>query len=281
MKLIIISGLSGSGKSVALNALEDMEYYCIDNLPAVLLPQFAVQLHNDTDAVIDLCAISIDSRNRKFLQSLPSVLDELDENGIEYRIVFFRADNRSLITRFSETRRKHPLTNPDVTLLEGIELERELLEPLSNRATRVFDTSTTTPHELRSMIRDYAGGEIDNQPSLLFQSFGYKHGTPLDADFVFDVRCLPNPYWKPELRPLSGLDTAVKKYLDSEETVTRMVQHLESFLETWLPYFQAENRSYISIAIGCTGRTASFRLRNRLPEPFFFGQEADGVYPTS
>jgi len=253
MKLIIISGLSGSGKSIALNALEDMEYYCIDNLPAVLLPQFAANLNDDLKHVIDHFAISIDSRNRTFLQSLPSVLDKLDDLGFEYRIVFLKADDRSLVRRFSETRRKHPLTNEQVTLLEGIELERQLLIPLSDRATKVLDTSDTTPHELRSLIRDYAGGEVDNQLSLLFQSFGYKHGTPLDADFVFDVRCLPNPYWQEDLRHLTGLDTLVRDYLNGQDSVQRMIDHLQEFLETWLPNFQAENRSYISIAIGCTG----------------------------
>ena len=253
MKLIIISGLSGSGKSIALTALEDMEYYCIDNLPAILLPQFAFSLTDNPDYSINRVAVSIDSRNRQFLQSLPSVLKQLDDLGIEFRIIFLGAENHSLIKRFSETRRKHPLTNERVALLEGIEMERNLLAPLFDNASKKFDTSHTTPHELRTLIRDFAGGEVESRLSLLFQSFGYKHGNPLDADFVFDVRCLPNPYWQEELRAHTGLDKPVQTFLEKQESVQHMIENITTFLDTWLPHFKAENRSYISVAIGCTG----------------------------
>ncbi|MDH3694136.1 MAG: RNase adapter RapZ [Gammaproteobacteria bacterium] len=253
MNIFIVSGLSGSGKSIALQALEDLGYYCIDNLPAVLLAEFAGQLLNSEGAKIDRAAVSIDSRNQLFLESLPEHLHKLHALGIDYRIIFLEADDRALVKRFSETRRKHPLSNDDTSLLESIRQERELLAPLSDHASRRINTAATTPHELRRMVRDIAGGEQPSGAVLMFESFGYKHGTPLDADFVFDVRCLPNPHWQPELRPMTGLDSPVIEFLESHAPVIKMVEQIQSFIEYWLPSFEAENRSYITIAIGCTG----------------------------
>jgi RNase adapter protein RapZ len=253
MNFFIVSGLSGSGKTIALQALEDMGYYCIDNLPAVLLPHFAEQLLSQQTRAVRNAAVSIDSRNREFLESLPANLDALGRLGIDYRILFLEADENTLLRRYSETRRRHPLTDKDTPLVEGIRLERQLLVPLSDAAARHIDTTSATPHELRGWVRDFAGGESASALSLQFVAFGYKHGTPLDADFVFDVRCLPNPYWKTDLRSLSGLDPAVVDFLEAHDDVVNMTEQIRDFIERWLPRFRAENRSYITVAIGCTG----------------------------
>ncbi len=253
MKFLIVSGLSGSGKSIALQALEDMGYYCIDNLPGILIPHFAQQILAQSDFGLDSCAVSIDSRNRGFLESVPQNLQELATLGMDYKVIFLEAEESALIKRYSETRRRHPLTGPNTPLIEGIRREKQLLSPLYHAATRRIDTSNTTPQELRSLIRDFAGGELSSAPTLLFESFGYKHGTPLDADFVFDVRCLPNPFWNNELRSLSGLDSEVARFLENHDEVRRMIDDVRGFIEDWLPYFKTENRSYITIAIGCTG----------------------------
>ena len=253
MNITIISGLSGSGKSIALQVLEDLGYYCIDNLPAVLLPQFADELKGHDHQNMTNAAVSIDSRNRSFLASLPLTLENLDKRGLDYQIIFLEADEPILLKRFSETRRKHPLTDDSTPLIDGIRLEKKLLAPLSESAAIRVDTTYTTPRELRTLVRDFVSGADATGPSLLFESFGYKHGTPLDADFVFDVRCLPNPYWESELRPLTGLDEPVKKYLENYGLVKKMIDHIAQFIDEWLPQFAAENRSYITVAIGCTG----------------------------
>lgn len=253
MNIYIISGLSGSGKTIALQALEDMGFYCIDNLPAGLLPYFAKQLINPASDQSQQAAVSIDARNRDFLESLPTHLLELEQLGIDYKIIYLEADEANLVKRFSETRRKHPLTDQATSLMEGINMERKLLLPIADNADKRIDTTYTTPHELRALIREYTGGENDARLSLLFESFGYKHGTPLDADFVFDVRCLPNPYWKPELRNFTGLDQSVIDFLENEDPVRSMVDQIRVFIEYWLPSFKSENRSYITVAVGCTG----------------------------
>ncbi|MFC1665245.1 RNase adapter RapZ [Pseudomonadota bacterium] len=253
MNIYIVSGLSGSGKTIALQALEDMGFYCIDNLPAGLLPHFAKQLIKPGSDRSQRAAVGIDARNRDFLESLPTHLQELEQLGLDYKIIYLEADEANLIKRFSETRRKHPLTDQVTPLVEGINMERALLTPIANNAHKRIDTTYTTPHELRALIRDYAGGENDARLSLLFESFGYKHGTPLDADFVFDVRCLPNPYWQSELRNLTGLDQPVIEFLEGKETVGKMVEQIRVFIENWLPSFKSENRSYITVAVGCTG----------------------------
>lgn len=269
MNITIVSGLSGSGKSIALQAFEDIGFYCIDNLPANLLPTFADELRRQRNSGVDNAAIGIDSRNRGFLDSLSGNLDALISLGLDYQVIFLEADDNVLIKRFSETRRKHPLTDDTTSLQEGIALERRLLDPLKEQATWRLDTSNTTPHELRRAVRDFAGGRRAAGPTLLFESFGYKHGTPLDADFVFDVRCLPNPYWKPELRDLSGLDHEVINFLQPQPQVGKMIEQIRTFLQEWLPSFEAEDRSYITVAIGCTGgQHRSVYIASQLGEYF-------------
>lgn len=268
MSFFIISGLSGSGKSIALQALEDMGFYCIDNLPAALLPHFGKQLIDLKDKLKN-AAVGIDARNRSFLDAVPLGLNQLESLGLHYRIVFLEAEESVLVKRFKETRRKHPLTDRDISLLEGIRLEKTLLEPLSYSAFRRIDTTHTSPQALRQLIRDFAQGEDTEGMTVLFESFGYKHGTPLDADYVFDVRCLPNPYWQPELRNLSGLETPVISFLEREGQVHDMFKHICEFLEYWLPCFQREYRSYITIALGCTGgQHRSVYLAERLARHF-------------
>ena len=268
--LLIVSGLSGSGKTVALNALEDLGYYCIDNMPAVLLPQFAELTIEQFRASGDFrLAVSIDSRNRYFLASLPQSLEALQRLGIDYRIIFLEAEEKVLLKRFSETRRKHPLTDSHTPLVDGIRLEAEFLTPLAESAVRRIDTSVMTPHELRRLVRDVAGIETFSGLVVLFESFGYKHGTPLDADFVFDVRCLPNPHWQDDLKHQTGLDEAVCRFLEQQPPVREMLEHISGFIERWLPDFERENRSYITVAIGCTGgRHRSVYLIERLREYF-------------
>lgn len=252
MSLIIISGLSGSGKTIALHALEDRGYYCIDNLPVKLLPQFAEQVMQSRDQGLKSTAVSIDARNRSFLADLPASLHALQDMGFDYRIIFLEADEGILVKRYKETRRRHPLTDDDTPLLEGIQREREQLGPLSTEATLRIDTTYTSPHELRQQIQDFSG-TTGAGLTLLFRSFGFKHGTPLDADYVFDIRCLPNPYWQVELRPLTGLDEPVIDYLQRQDAVAAMIDSIGGFLDTWLPSFKAEHRNYITVAIGCTG----------------------------
>ncbi len=254
--LIIISGLSGSGKSLALQSLEDIGYYCIDNLPAVLLPEFNRYLPDHTsggEEEIAGAAISIDSRNNQFLSELDQILEELEQHGRSCRILFLDAEEQKLVRRYSETRRKHPLTSGSTPLIDGIRREREVLQPLHARAEKIIDTTETTPHELRGLVRDFAGGSSISGPLLLLESFGFKYGSPREADFIFDVRCLPNPHWEDDLRALTGLEAPVAEFLERQPMVVEMTEELFSFLLKWLPGFASENRSYITVAIGCTG----------------------------
>ncbi len=269
MSFFIVTGLSGSGKSLALQSLEDMGFYCIDNLPAALLPHFADLLAQTASDEFKNVAIGLDVRNRNFLENAPESLNALTAKGLEYRIIFLQAEESMLVTRFKETRRKHPLTSDQTSLQEAIQLERALLEPLSSRAAKRFDTTNTSPHELRSQMRDFAHGEETQGMTLQFESFGYKHGMPFDADYVFDVRCLPNPHWRPELREYTGLQTPVIEYLERQPDVDVMLQHIKTFLEDWLPSFERENRSYMTVAIGCTGgKHRSVYLAERLATHF-------------
>lgn len=254
MRLVIISGMSGSGKSVALHALEDLDYYCIDNLPIGMLPAFSVQILSKPTGHYDNFAVGIDVRNLSGdLSIFPELLEEMRSNNLKCDVIFLDADNTTLIKRFSETRRKHPLTGEEVPLSEAIRDERKMLEPISSCADLVFDTSKTTVHQLRDLIRNRILGSQDNKLSLQFESFGFKHSTPVDANFVFDIRCIPNPHWVPELRNLTGHDHAVIDYLEKYDEVQKMYNDLKCFLTDWIPCFAAENRSYLTIAIGCTG----------------------------
>jgi UPF0042 nucleotide-binding protein len=246
MQLIIVTGLSGSGKSVVLKALEDAGYYCVDNLPATLLPQIYENLNNSQSRV----AISTDTRSGA-LEALPENIDKLKAQGINVKVLFLESTKQALVKRFSETRRRHPLSNDDITLGESIELERKLLAPLSELGHHI-DTSDLSANTLRGWVKDFVAQESKNI-TLLFTSFGFKHGFPLDADFVFDVRCLPNPHYDPKLRPMTGRDAPVKAFLEQQPMVHDMYQDIQNFVTRWLPSFIQENRSYLTIAIGCTG----------------------------
>ena len=269
MSFLIVSGLSGSGKTIALQALEDTGFYCIDNLPAALLPHFAGLLAEMNGGAIVNAAIGLDVRNRAFLADLPKSLDELRTRGIHYRIIFLEAEDSILIKRFKETRRKHPMLDEQTPLVEAIHMEKKLLEPLSFDAALRIDTTRTTANELRTQVRNFARGEETAGLTLLFESFGYKHGTPLDADYVFDVRCLPNPYWQTELRQFTGLDKPVVQFLEKNDEVKLMCDEIRGFLEKWLPRFEREDRTYLTIAIGCTGgQHRSVYLVEKLAEYF-------------
>jgi len=253
VKLIIISGRSGSGKSTALNLLEDQGYYCIDNLPASLLPALVKRIREQGDDLPRI-AVSIDARNiASDLKQVPRIIKELTPTPIETEILFLDANDRTLIKRFSESRRRHPLTSDKIGLGEAISNERELLEPLAILAGLAIDTSNMSVHELRDSIRRRVVERKDNSLSIMFESFGFKHGVPIDADLVFDVRCLPNPYWQESLRPLNGLDQPVQDFLGSHTDVSAMQADISAFLERWLPRFESGNRSYMTVAIGCTG----------------------------
>lgn len=254
MSMIIISGLSGSGKSIALNALEDIGFYCIDNLPVGLLDAFANEIHDQHTTPISKVAAGIDARNHPDqLNRFPDIIAGLRKMGITCRILFLQADDATLLKRFSETRRKHPLSDADMPLADAIEEERRLLEPIIANADLFIDTSRTNVHQLRKLVMEIQGTMDATGFSLLLRSFGYKHGIPADADFVFDVRCLPNPHWEPGLRNLTGMDKKVVAFLEQETMVQKLYDHLEQFLTIWIPCFRADNRSYLSVAIGCTG----------------------------
>lgn len=254
MKLVIISGLSGSGKSIALHTLEDMDYYCIDNLPVGLLQAFSNEFTRPHLKDINRVAAGIDARNHPDqIGQFPAIINDLKAQGIDCKILFLQADNSTLLKRFSETRRKHPLSDPDTPLADAIDRERDLLTPIAARADLFLDTSRTNIHQLRDLVRECIGTQETPGLSLVLRSFGYKQGVPADADFVFDARCLPNPHWEAGLRKLTGLDKEVMEFLDAEPLVHEFYDQLERFLSTWVPRFEADNRSYLNIAIGCTG----------------------------
>ncbi|MDT8427677.1 MAG: RNase adapter RapZ [Pseudomonadales bacterium] len=269
MKLIIISGRSGSGKSTALNVLEDHGYYCIDNLPAGLLPPLLARIIRES---VDLprIAVSIDARNiSSDLKKVPEILNQLDRDNLSIDIIFLDANSPTLIKRFSESRRKHPLTTQSIGLREAINIERELLEPIAALSNLAIDTSNMTLHQLRDSIKTRVVEKKDNTLALLFESFAFKNGVPIDADIVFDVRCLPNPFWEPALRPMNGLDTQVAEFLAAHDIVQEMYTDIHSYLSKWLPRFEASNRSYITVALGCTGgQHRSVYLSERLKQAF-------------
>jgi UPF0042 nucleotide-binding protein len=270
MKLFIVSGLSGSGKSVALHTLEDEDFYCIDNLHMGLLPAFVEQLVSPKLKLYDKAAVGIDARSGvDDLARFPEIVDGIKSSGLDVEVIFLQADIDTLITRFSETRRKHPLTRRGLPLVEAIHLERSLLEGIAARADLKIDTSRTNVHQLRALISERIRTSANASLSLLFQSFGYKHGVPPDSDYVFDARCLPNPHWEAELRDLTGQDFKVIEYLRRHGEVEELYLSIRDFLTRWIPRFEAEDRSYLSVSLGCTGgRHRSVYLAERLASHF-------------
>ena len=269
MKLTIISGRSGSGKSTVLHVLEDLGYYCIDNLPASLLPALANRISEDGND-LPLVAVSIDARNvSEDLEKVPEILTELKNTQISTQILFLDANSKTLLRRFNESRRKHPLSTETIGLREAINFESDLLEHISLLASLTIDTSSMSLQTLRQTVKERFLGNQSSATALLFQSFGFKHGVPVDADIVYDVRCLPNPYWDASLRSLTGLDKPVADFLGADAEVTEMLADISHFLVKWLPNFEANNRSYITIAVGCTGgQHRSVYLCERLSQAF-------------
>jgi UPF0042 nucleotide-binding protein len=254
MRLVILSGLSGSGKSVALHMLEDLGYYCVDNIPAGHLQSFVRETLLTGDPAYQRMAVGVDARNRlEDIRSVPQTVKKLRAEGIECEIVFLHAEEAVLLKRYSESHRPHPLAGDGRALKDAIEAERELLGPLADEADMVLDSSRTSVHELRELVRERIHREARVSLSLLFQSFGFRHGIPGDSDFVFDARGLPNPYWEPSLRNLSGKELPVAKYLEKHELVNRFVADVGGFLDFWIPKFETSNRQYLTVSIGCTG----------------------------
>lgn len=264
--VVVMSGLSGAGKTIALRTLEDLDYYCVDNLPAALMPALVQAVSTGGHRRI---AVGVDVRNRaEDLNRLPEVLADLAKSDVDYQLVFLDTRDDVLVKRYSETRRRHPLSAEGLPLNDAIALERKLLRPLSAIADRVIDSSDLNVHQLRRLIATELGMR-GQELSLLFESFAYKRGLPIDADFVFDARCLPNPHWDARLRPLSGKDQAIRDWLETKPEVGRFLDQLRDFLDEWLPRFEADNRSYVTICIGCTGgRHRSVYLAERLAEHF-------------
>ncbi len=254
LRLIIVSGLSGSGKSVALHVLEDLGYYCIDNIPVALLKSAVSEVHSGDGPAAELLAVGVDARNRpQDLEALPGLLDELRELGVRTDIVFLHASDEVLLQRYSESRRRHPLAEHGAELRKAIDEEREVLAHINAAADLIIDTSRTSVYELADAIRERVDRRKSESLSVLIESFGFKHRIPADADFVFDMRCLPNPYWLLELREQSGLDDEVIEFLDAEEAFIAMYDDIVGFLNRWIPRFEEAHRGYLTIGIGCTG----------------------------
>ena len=253
MKLIIISGRSGSGKSTALRALEDAGYHCIDNFPVALLPSLVSEASSDAMLRQRDLAIGIDARSAGIAQ-LPEIRATLDRDGqVQCEIIYLNASSLTLVKRFSETRRRHPLTNGDTDLRQAIDAESRLLDDIAALADLTIDTTQLDGPTLAGLIKERIADEGPAGLNLLFRSFGFKFGVPVDADLVFDVRCLPNPYWVEALRPLTGLDRPVREFLAKDEVVCKMRSDIITFLDAWLPRFEANRRTYMTVALGCTG----------------------------
>ena len=269
MKLIILSGRSGSGKSAALQALEDLGYYCVDNLPAKLLPVLA--RHCEASGLHKKVALCIDARNEASdLATFPSVVEDLENSGLAIDIVFLDAQNDVLLQRYSASRRKHPLSSAQVSLVEAINRESLLLAPVHQLATLLVDTTPLSVQSLRQLIQTRVAGVDNREIALLIESFGFKFGLPRDADFVFDVRCLPNPFWDPNLRGFTGMDKPVQDFLAAEPDVNLMFQDIHDFIDRWVTRFSENNRSYLTVAIGCTGgQHRSVYLVELLTEAFY------------
>ncbi len=270
MKVVIISGLSGSGKTVALHTLEDENYYCVDNLPIGLLPEFVSRVLNRSMQPYDNIAVGIDARSESHdLRRFSEIIHSLRESKLQLDVIYLQAEHATLIKRFSDTRRKHPLSRKGLPLHEAIEVERALLSDVASEADLIIDTTYTNVHQLRELVKQHIVKKSGSGLALLFQSFGFKHGTPPDSDFVFDVRCLPNPHWEPELRQLTGLDADVIKFLQQQEDVEEMLEYIRGFLRHWIPKFEQQNRYYLTVSIGCTGgQHRSVYIAQQLCEDF-------------
>lgn len=254
MRLIIVSGLSGSGKSVALHVLEDLGYYCVDNMPAALLGSVVDEIRSGSDKPIQLLAVGVDARNRrKDLESLPKLIAELQQGGVQTELLFLQASDEVLLKRYSESRRRHPLAEHGTELRAAIASERAILSEVSNSADLIVDTSRTSIYQLAEAIRERINRRKSNTLSVLIESFGFKHGIPADADFVFDLRCLPNPYWTVELRGLNGRDKEVTDFLEAQPAFNAMYEDILGFLKRWIPEYKDIHRGYLTVAIGCTG----------------------------
>jgi UPF0042 nucleotide-binding protein len=251
--LIVLTGMSGGGKTVALRALEDLEFYCVDNLPSALLPQLVNAVIQERRGKRRRIAVGVDVRNRGTdFAHMPAVLSGLAAAGVQVHLIFLDCRDEVLIKRYSETRRRHPLATRGLSLADAIAEERRLLRPLMAIAEKVIDSSELNVHQLRRLVATgYA--QATEGLTLMFQSFAFRRGLPLDADFVFDARCLPNPHWQPHLRPLSGKDAPVREFLDHEPMVAEYYADTVRWLDTWLPRFEQDDRSYMTISIGCTG----------------------------
>lgn len=263
----IVTGLSGSGKSVALHTLEDDGFHCIDNLPSDLLPDVIDRMLAIEDTVYDKLAIGVDVRSERHnADGLLNLVDTLRaRKDIQMRVLYLDTDRRTLSQRFSETRRRHPLSTDDSPLATAIDKEARLLEGVKASADQVIDTTSLNLHELRAIVHQHADGRATSTLLVVLQSFGFKHGNPISTDFMFDVRCLPNPYWQPDIRHLTGQDQPIIDYLSAEPTVNDMYNHIHGFLSHWIPQFDAENRAYLTVSIGCTGgRHRSVYLSERL-----------------
>ena len=270
MRLVVISGHSGSGKTSALNILEDVGFTCVDNLPSSLLPELINQITEDTgDSNLQL-AVGIDARNLMGdLTKIPKILSNIENSGIQVDVIFLKAKRIDLIRRYSETRRKHPLSNDEIGLKEAIDLEENLISPIAQVASLTIDTSGLTLHQLRDLVKNTIVPNNEQQMTILFESFGFKQRIPNGSDFVFDVRCLPNPYWKADLRTQTGNDSEVITFLESQVDVASMLADIIGYLTRWIPKFQANNRSYLTVSIGCTGgQHRSVYIANRLHEHF-------------
>ncbi len=254
MKLVIVSGLSGSGKTVALHTLEDSGYYCIDNLPLGMLPELVNNMTSSTHQPYDRVAIAIDARSRvDSSDRFDEIMRQIGKHELQLKVLFLTCDTSRLLKRFSETRRKHPLSRAGLPLADAIQQEKDLLEDIHDKADLAIDSSSMNVHELRQMIIHRLMSQSSTGMDILIQSFGFKNGVPADTDFVFDVRCLPNPHWEEGLRPLSGQDREVVTYLEKYAEVEEMFNSIYHFLDDWIPRFEMENRGYMAISIGCTG----------------------------
>ena len=254
MKLVIVSGLSGSGKTIALHTLEDAGYYCIDNLPLGMLPELVDNMINATPEPYDLVAIAIDARSGvDSSDRFDVIMQRISKHPLQLKVLFLTSDTSRLLKRFSETRRKHPLSRKGLPLADAIQQEKKMLEDIHANADLAIDSSNLNVHELRQKIIGQLLSQTTSEMGILIQSFGFKNGVPADTDFVFDVRCLPNPHWEKDLKPLTGCDRAVVKYLESYPVVEEMFVSIVEFLTVWIPRFEKENRGYTTISIGCTG----------------------------